>query len=385
MRRFSNLIEETSEAMSIKYNTMVYGLRDAGVDVITMSLGEAFFEIPLYDFKAIFNGASYHYSNSRGNTELRGKIANLYKQNYSVDVDRDSEILITTGSKAAIYFALAAILNSGDEVIIPDPSWVSYPEQVKLCGGVPIEVPHFEKVGSYEKYLSANTKALILCNPHNPTGYVYTKDELSRVLEFAKKNDLWVLCDEAYSEFCNDEEFLSLASLDYSKANVITFNSFSKNFGISGWRLGYVISNRELISRILKINQHLITCAPSILEDYLVRYMDDIQAVVEPQIKMVLKNRNIVQSYIDKIGLKVLNGTSTFYFFVSIENSCLNSEKFATKLLEEHGVATVPGIGYGKSCDKFLRLSIGTEPLNRIFAGLDKIKSLIDDTSELQA
>jgi aminotransferase len=382
MSRFSNLIESTSEAMSIKYNTLVYDLREAGVDVITMSLGEAFFEVPLYSFRDIFNSSSYHYSNSRGSGDLRERITDFYKQNYTVDVDKDSEILITAGSKAAIYFALVAILNPGDEVIIPDPSWVSYPEQVKLCGGVPVDVPYYKKVVDYGMFLSPKTKALILCNPHNPTGYVYTTDELQYVMEFAKKNDIWVLCDEAYSEFCKVGEFISLASLDKTKSHVITFNSLSKNFGISGWRLGYVIANKELIKRVLKINQHLITCPPSILETYLVHYFNDIQATVKPQIKNILDHRLLVQAYINKIGLKTLNGSSTFYFFVSIEKSKLNSEKFASDLLEEYKVATVPGVGYGKSCDKFLRVSIGTEPLDRIFSGLDKIKDLIEKTSE---
>jgi aminotransferase len=381
MRNFSDLIKSTTEAMSIKYNTMVYDLREAGIDVITLSLGEAYFEIPLYDFKTIFNSSSYHYSNSRGSGDLREKIVELYKRKYSVDVDTKSEILITAGSKAAIYFALVAILNKGDEVIIPDPSWVSYPEQVKLCGGVVIDVPYYEKVANYEKYITPKTKALILCNPHNPTGYVYSKEELKQILNFSMKHDLWILCDEAYSDFCVDDEFLSLVTLDYTKSHVITFNSLSKNLGVSGWRLGYVIANREVVKNILKINQHLITCPPSILETYMAHYYKDIEAEVKPQIIKLLDDRRVVQTYIDKIGLKAISGSATFYFFISIESSFLNSEKFADTLLAEHGVATVPGIGYGKSCDNFLRISIGTEPLDRIFIGLDKIKSLIEKTS----
>ncbi len=381
MGRYSNISENAEQAMSIKYNTIVYDLKRKGVKVLVMSLGEAFFDVPLYSFAELPISEIYHYSHSLGIPELRKKLADYFLKQYSIPLNSDKEILITSGSKIAIYMALMAILNPGDEVVVQEPCWVSYPEQIKLAYGIPVQIPYDRSIYDYEKYITPRTKAIIINNPHNPTGYVYTKEEITYLLELAAKHNIWLLSDEAYSDFVMDGKFISPGSIDKEKNHTIIFNSISKNFGISGWRLGYIISNEKMIHNVLKINQHLITCPATILEYYVLNYFEKILSYTVPMMKELHEKRKAVAAYMKDIGLECLPGSATFYFFVSIIPTKLTSEEFCTRLLTEEYISVVPGLGYGYSCDKFVRISIGTSKLDEIKCGLDKIKEFIIKTS----
>lgn len=381
MPEISKTSAHVVEAMSIKYNTMVYEMKAAGHHVTVMSLGEAYFDIPLMPFDDLPFPDIYHYSHSRGIPELRTKIAEYFRTQYGANFDPTSEIIITAGSKAAIYMSLMSIIDPGDEVLYSEPAWVSYPEQVRLCHGTPIGLPYDQPVTGFEDYITSKTKAIIIANPHNPRGYVFSPEELEHLLGLARKHNLWLLCDEAYSDFATNNSFVSLAKMDPEKSHSIVFNSLSKNFGFSGWRLGYVISNPNLIFEALKINQHLITCPATILEHYVCKHFDEILSITKPQIAALIEHRQKVARYMDKIGLKYLDGSATFYFFVSLNASKLGSEEFATTLLQRHHVAVVPGLGYGPSCDRFIRVSIGAASLEENMRGLDQIKNLIQQTS----
>jgi aminotransferase len=379
--QLSEITKNAEEAMSIKYNTLVYELQRQGKEVLVLSLGEAFFDIPLFSMEDLPHPSIYHYSHSRGIPELREKLAEYFLKKYDIPINYEKEILITAGSKAAIHFALMAVLNPADEVIIPEPAWVSYPEQVKLCHATPIQIPYYKSVFDLENYVTDKTKAIVICNPHNPTGHIYTKQEINHLLHLADKYNIWLLSDEAYSEFVDENVFLSPGKIDREKTHTIVFNSISKNYGISGWRLGYVIANESVIYNILKINQHIITCPATILEFYVEKYFYDILNITKPQITHLMQGRKNIAQYMDELGLKYLEGKGTFYFFVSISPSKLSSEEFCTKLLFNDFISVVPGLGYGKSCDKFIRISVGTEPLDKIKIALDKIKNMIDKTT----
>jgi len=381
MPQLSRVTIEAEQAMSIKYNTMVYDLQRRGHKVLVMSLGEAFFDIPLLPMDDLPYPAINHYSHSRGLYELREKLCRYHQDEYGVSIDPDREIIITAGSKAAIHMTLMSILDPGDEVVYPEPAWVSYSEQIKLCYGVPIGVPYSKSIRELEPYITPKTKAIIINNPHNPRGYVYSEAELSDLLSVAERYDLWLLCDEAYSDFLTDGSFTSLAKLDPEKKRAVVFNSMSKNYGISGWRVGYVIGHAKLLDNVLKVNQHLITCPATILEYYLARYFTNLIEITKPQIRELVCTRVRIAKYMDEIGLHHLPGAATFYFFVSIEPSRLGSEEFCTKLLEEEHISIVPGVGYGLSCDRFVRVSIGTATLQDNLYGLRSLKDLIDRTS----
>jgi len=376
----SQVVDACIEATSIRYNCKVYDMKRAGIDVTVLSLGEAFFDIPLYPMDDLPFPEIYHYSHSRGVFELRERLAEYFLSEYEFAFDPETECIITAGSKVAIFMSMMAVLNPGDEVLIHNPSWVSYPEQVKLCHATPVEIPYYESVFDFGKYITNRTRMIIINNPNNPRGSVFSLEELSFLYELAKKYNLFIMSDEAYSDFLLDEnEFISMGHLDQNKRHSIVVNSISKNYGISGWRLGYIITNKTLTDQILKLNQHIITCAPTILQMYLAKHFKDLIRITKPQIKEVVIKRQKVAVMMDELNLKYLPGTATFYFFVSIEGSSLGSEAFSTKLLDEEHICVVPGIGYGSCCDKFVRLSIGTVPLDKIQIALQKMKSLIDE------
>jgi aspartate aminotransferase/aminotransferase len=376
----SRIVSSAKQAMSIQYNTMVYELTQRGKHVLVMSLGEAFFDIPLFPMTGLPYPAVNHYSHSRGVLELRQKLAEYFASAYGAEFNPASEIIVTAGSKAAIHMTLMSIIDPGDEIIYSEPAWVSYPEQIRLCYGIPVGVPAGKSVFDFEAYLTPRTKAIIVNNPHNPSGKVYGREELEHLLDLARRHGLWVLSDEAYSDF-TEGGFVSLAALDPGKDHAVVFNSMSKNYGISGWRIGYVIANSRLIEDVLKVNQHLLTCPATILEWYLVRHFHELLEITKPQIKALLERRKELAAFMDEIGLARMPGDATFYFFISIEPSRLGSEEFCTRLLREEYVSVVPGIGYGSSCDRFLRVSIGTASLDENKDGLRKIRRLIEATS----
>ncbi|MAQ37765.1 MAG: hypothetical protein CMO21_11135 [Thioclava sp.] len=381
-KQLSKLTQQIEQATSIKYNNLVYELKQQGKDVTVLSLGEAYFDIPLKPFDTLPFPQIYHYSHSRGLSPLREKLANFFSNKHNLNFNPDKEILVTAGSKAAIYMTLQSILNPGENVLVPEPAWVSYTEQIKLVNGTPNNIPINTPVSQWEKFIDKNTKAIIICNPHNPTGYVYSKDELNHILELAQKHNFWVMSDEAYSEFVDtNSHFLSFGALDPGFKNSIVFNSISKNFGISGWRIGYVISNEEVVDQILKVNQHIITCPPTILLYYIVEYFEFILEQTGPQIEALLGKRQQIMSFMDQINLKYCPGNSTFYFFVNIQPSSLSSDEFCQKLLIDKNICAVPGIGYGQSCDSYIRISIGTESLESIQKALVQISELVNSTN----
>lgn len=381
MPGLSRATAECAEAMSIKYNTMVYELKRRGEHVIVMSLGEAYFDIPLFPMGEFHQPDVHHYSHSRGLPELRRKLAEYFRAEYRVAFDADEEIIITAGSKAAIHMTFMSILNPGDEVIYSEPAWVSYPEQIRLCYATPVGVPYEKSVYDFEAFITPKTKAIVINNPHNPRGQVLGRKELEHILELARRFDLWVLSDEAYSDFLVDGSFISLGCLDPEKKHAVVFNSMSKNYGISGWRIGYVIADRAVISNVLKVNQHLITCPATILQCYLARNFHQLLEITRPQIRAVVCKRNDLAAYMDQIGLTYLPGSATFYVFVSIAPSRLSSEEFCTRLLQDEHVSVVPGLGYGRSCDAFVRVSVGTASFEENQYGLRKIKELVEKTS----
>ncbi|HEU4559520.1 MAG TPA: pyridoxal phosphate-dependent aminotransferase [Longimicrobium sp.] len=375
-------VQDIIEALSINFNNRVYEKTSRGEDVIVLSLGEAFFDIPLFPIDDLPMPALYHYSHSRGIPELRAVLAGYYDGRYGVPVDPATEIMVTAGSKIALHMAFMAILAPGDEVLIQEPAWVSYPEQVRLCHGVPVRIPWDVEIADYRRFVTGRTRAIVVNNPNNPMGRLVSDEEWRELHRIAEEHDCFIISDEAYSDYLLDpRDFVSAAVHDPGKAHTVVCNTLSKNYGMSGWRIGYVITNPELLHQILKVNQHLITCPATVLEHYMVRHFDEVLAITGPQIRDVVLKRAEVARMLDGAGLGHLPGEGTFYLFVSIQESRLGSEEFCTRLLEERGVCAVPGIGYGHSCDGFIRLSVGSESLERIRRGVEEITGLIRETA----
>lgn len=375
-------VEDISEAISIRFNNRVYEKKSRGEDVIALSYGEAFFDIPLFRFDDLPMPALYHYSHSRGVSELRELLAGYYKSRYSVPVDPATELLITAGSKIALHMTFMAILEPGDEVLVQEPAWVSYPEQVRLCHGRPVAIPCGVPIAEYRRFITERTRAIVVNNPNNPTGRVLTEREWREIHKIAMEYDIFIVADEAYSDYVLDtREFISAAAHDPAKQHTIVCNTLSKNYGMSGWRIGYVFTNPELLYQILKVNQHLITCPATVLQQYMARHFDEVLGITAPQIRDVVVKRAAVVRMLDEAGLDYMPGEGTFYLFASIEGSSLGSVEFCERLLER-GVSAVPGIGYGDSCDQFIRLSVGSESMERIREGVDRIATLLHETTK---
>lgn len=361
----SKKVNSIPEALSVYFNQLVYDLRRLNRDVVALSLGESFFEIPRFDFNCLDFNRGYHYSDTRGLPMLRERIAKLYREKYNAKVTSE-DILISAGSKAIIFMCMQAVLEPGDEIVIHEPAWVSYREQATLLGAQAKFIPFDACCSDFEKHFSGRTKMLIINNPNNPSGRIYKANELLDLYQQCRSRGIYLLIDEAYSDFIIDDSFHSMSKLAPDHDGIIVVNSLSKNMGMSGWRIGYVISSPDIINAILKLNQHLITCAPTILQLYLIEYFDEILSHTMPQIHAVVEKRERIRCRMDNIGLKYLPGNSTFYFFVSVGNYSGSVHDLAIYLILEKGVSVVPGFAYGSTVERFIRISIGTESEERI-------------------
>lgn len=376
--QISKRVQKIPEALSVYLNNIVYKMRREGIKITTLSLGEAYFDIPFYGFEGLDIVKGYHYSESLGLPELREKIAEYYQKQYKAKVNPDEELLISAGSKPIIFMALQAVLNEGDEVLIHEPAWLSYPEQIKLANGVPKFIPYDCPPEKFINYVTDKTRVLILNNPNNPAGRVYDEKTLKMLYEQLRKRGIYILIDEAYSDFIDDGKFCSMINVVPDKDGIIVVNSLSKNLGISGWRVGYIISTPEIIYNVLKLNQHLITCASSILLIYLAKYMDNILKHTLPQAKAVTAKRNRIEEYVRMIGLDTLGGTSTFYMFINIEQYEHSSLDLAMYLLFKYHIAVVPGSAYGESTERFIRVGVGVETDETLKDAINIIKNVID-------
>lgn len=366
-------------ALSIYINEVVYNMKRRGSDIVTLSLGEAFFDIPMFDFAKLDFVKGYHYSDSQGLPDLRTAIARFYATQYGLNVNGADEIMITAGSKVAIYLAMLATVNRDEDVLIHEPAWLSYQEQIRLIDAKPVFIPYDAPAATFESWFTPATKLLVINNPNNPAGRIYTADELRGLVDLCRRRGARLLVDEAYSDFLRPGEFHSVLEYDPDRDVAIVANSLSKNMGMSGWRIGYIIAHPEVIRQTVKLNQHIITCAPTILQAYLAHYFDQIIAITLPQAQDVVSKRERVAKKIAEVGLTTLNGTGTFYFFVGIGDFPGNSMDLALYLLLFHNISVAPGLAYGDSTDRFIRVAIGTESEERIADALAVIKNVLHE------
>jgi aspartate/methionine/tyrosine aminotransferase len=374
----SDRIKKIKRARSIYINELVYKAKRAGKDPIVLSLGEAYFDIPNFGFDDSMVLGGYHYSDSQGTLGLRQKICDYLVNIHSAkNLEVDDNILVSTGSKILTYMSMMLTLNVGDEVLLHEPAWLSYEDQASLCGASVRYLPYQFTLNEISDSISENTKLIVINNPNNPAGRVYDFENLKSLIALSKEKGVYVLVDEAYSDFTRSEGFQSVATLVRQYSNLIVVNSISKNFGMSGWRIGFTIAASEIIEKLKVINQHLVTCAPTMLQHYIEKNFDDIWDTCNSQIQDLLDKRQRVRELLDKNGFRVLEGSSTFYFFVELLPKGMNASEVVEQLLLEDEVALVPGEAYGKTTAHFVRLSFGTESLERIELALRRVRERI--------
>ncbi|HKL94455.1 MAG TPA: aminotransferase class I/II-fold pyridoxal phosphate-dependent enzyme [Clostridia bacterium] len=338
--------------------------------VISLGVGEPDFVTPwnVRDaaIKSIQKGLTQYTSNS-GITELRNLIARYIEQTLNLDYEPKNEIIITVGASEAIDISLRAILNSGDEVLLPEPSYVSYAPCITLAGGIaksiPSKVEHEFRIQpqDLENAITEKTKAIILPYPNNPTGAIMEKADLEVLVPIIKKHNLIVISDEIYSELTYDTQHCSIATFEDMRERTILINGFSKAFAMTGWRLGYVLAPAPLIYAMLKIHQYVIMCAPTCSQYAAIAALQDgfadNFATVRQMRDEYNMRRNFVVKRLNEIGLKCFEPKGAFYVFPSVKDTGLDGEEFSMRLLEKQKVAVVPGASFGDCGKDYIRIS----------------------------
>ncbi|MGE4277559.1 MAG: pyridoxal phosphate-dependent aminotransferase [Lawsonibacter sp.] len=345
-------------------------LRAQGRHVIPFSAGEPDFSTPETIKKAAMQAIQdnySHYASNRGLPALRKILAKKIQAEFSVSYDPDSEILVTSSGAEALNNSILTFVSPGDEVIIPTPAFVSYKNLVKFAGGKFIDVPLRPENGfqldadEIEQCISPRTKMIILNNPNNPSGAVYSRSTLEKVAQLAVKYDLLVLSDEMYNRLVYaGAEFVSMASLPNMRERTIVVSGFSKSYAMTGWRLGYIAADKNLTAPLLKVHQYSTTCSPTFIQQGLVESLElpETEAAVQNMLAAFAARREIMLKGLQAIpDLTPVLPYGAFYVMVDVSATGLDGMAFATHLLEEYGVATVPAIGLGDSCKDYIRIS----------------------------
>jgi aminotransferase len=326
------------------------------------------------------------YTANAGLLELRQEISGYLHGKFDVGYRAEDEVIVTVGASQALDIALRAIVNPLDEVLIPEPCFVSYAPLVSLAGGVPVPL-HTRADDQFklrpqliEEALTERTKALLLCSPSNPTGAVLSKHELQLIADQAEMHDLVVLADEIYAELTYDETYTSFPSLSGMRERTILISGFSKGFAMTGWRLGFIAAPAELSGAMLKIHQYSMMCAPTMAQYGAIEALKNGMQDVEQMKKSYRRRRNFFVETLNEIGLSCHLPGGAFYAFPSIKETGLSSEEFAEKLLIEQKVAVVPGNVFGESGEGFVRCSYASsleqlqEALRRMSVFMEKVR-----------
>ena len=335
-------------------------------DAISLGVGEPDFDTPWHirdeGIYSLEKGRTFYTSNS-GLVELRQEICNYIKRKQGVDYDPKHEVLITVGGSEAIDIGMRAVINPGDEVLIPQPSFVSYEPCAIMAGGVPVIIELKEEnefrltAEELESAITEKTKILILPFPNNPTGAIMERKDLEAIAEVIRKHDILVMSDEIYAELTYKEKHVSIIEMEGMRERTILINGFSKAYAMTGWRLGYACGPREILEQMTKLHQFAIMCAPTTSQYAAVEALrsgdDDVQ---EMKTAYNQRRRYLINAF-REMGLSCFEPFGAFYIFPCIKEFGMTSEEFAERFLAEEKVAVVPGTAFGDCGEGFLRIS----------------------------
>lgn len=379
----SELVKSVSPSATISLLAKENELRVRGKKIISFSLGEPDFTAPAtvldYACEEMHAGKT-HYTPSAGIPELREKIAEKYKRENGVDASQKN--VLVTPTKFALYISYLTLLNPGDEILIPDPGWVSYVEMAHLVGARPVFYNLDENNGfqisedELKNRINGKTKAIMINTPSNPTGSVLNFESLKIIRDIAVENDIYVISDEIYEKLIFDGKHISIASLDGMFDRTITVNGFSKSHAMTGLRIGYLIASNDLLKYMDNVQQHTLTCAPSFSQYAALKALDD-DYDSKKMAEEFRKRRDIIYSGLRKINVfSVKKPDATFYIFPKFSFKNFNSMQMANFLLDELNISVVPGIAFGPSGEYHLRFSFSTSEEN-INEGIERLQKLI--------
>lgn len=383
--------------MSIPISKTVVSLKKSGIrkffdivsemkDVISLGVGEPDFDTPWHireeGIYALEKGKTFYTSNA-GLKELRVEIDNYLKRTQNISYNPATEIIVTVGGSEAIDIGLRAMVNAGDEVIIPQPSYVSYEPCAILAGAKPVIIDlkaenEFRLTAEdLKNAITDKTKILILPFPNNPTGAIMERKDLEEIAKVCIENDIYVISDEIYGELSYKEKHVSIASIAGMKERTILINGFSKAYAMTGWRLGYACGPKEIIEQMVKIHQYAIMCAPTTSQYSAVEALkkgdDDVKLMRESY----NQRRRFLMNAFKEMGLECFEPYGAFYVFPSIKEFGMTSEEFAMKFLEEEHVAVVPGTAFGDSGEGFLRISYAYS-IENLKRAMERLKRFVE-------
>lgn len=360
----SKTIVEIKPSGIRKYFDIVSEMNDP--DVISLGVGEPDFETPWHirdeGIYSLEKGRTFYTANA-GLLELREEINRYLNRRFSLNYDPKDGILVTVGGSEAIDIALRAMVDPGDEVIIPQPSYVSYEPCAILAGAKPviIELKNENQfrltAAELEAAVTDKTKVLILPFPNNPTGAIMERNDLEEIAKVIEKHDLFVLSDEIYSELCYTEKYVSIANIPGMWERTILINGFSKSYAMTGWRLGYACGPKQIIEQMYKIHQFCIMCAPTTSQYAAIDALKNGDADVQMMRESYNQRRRYLVNAFREMGLECFEPFGAFYIFPCVKQFGMTSDEFASRLLHEEKLAVVPGNAFGDSGEGFLRIS----------------------------
>ncbi len=382
MRTLSNKVLSLKPSGIRKFFDIVSEMKDA----ISLGVGEPDFDTPWHirdeGIYALERGKTFYTSNS-GLKELREEISNYIFRTQGIKYDANNEIIVTVGGSEAIDIGLRAIINEGDEVIIPQPSYVSYEPCAILAGAKPV-ILELKAENEFrlkpEELLNAitdKTKVLILPYPNNPTGAIMEHEDLVAIAKIIVEKDIWVMSDEIYAELNYKGNHVSIAALKGLKERTLLINGFSKSYAMTGWRLGYACAPKELITQMTKIHQFAIMCAPTTSQYAAVEALKKGDEDVATMRQSYNQRRRFLMNAFKKMNLECFEPYGAFYVFPCIKEFGMTSEEFATRFLTEEKVALVPGTAFGNCGEGFLRISYAYS-LDNLKIAMERLKNFID-------
>lgn len=375
---------KVSQAVKPSLTRHLFNLARQYDDVIDFTLGDP--DIPPHQAikdaacKAI-QESNIRYSQNAGLLSLRETICNYYQRKENLVFDPLSEVIVTVGAMEGLYLSLLSLLNPGDEVIIPAPYYVNYVQMVHLCSGTPIVVDNPDidnlsfRIEDVERAISKRTKIIMINTPSNPSGQLISDDKIQALAKIAKKYNLIVIADEVYKSLIYDGgSFRSIVTIDGMRERTILINSLSKEFCMTGWRVGYVIAPSEIVATMVKLQENVVACAPVPSQYAAIEALSGKDDYSADMVSTFTSRRNVLVDGIKSIpGLSCTIPQATFYLMVDISKTGMTSEQFAIDLLQNAHVAVVPGIAYGISCDKYVRIAF-TLSEEKIKIGVERIR-----------
>ena len=381
-----NPISKKTEAIEPSGIRKFFDIVSEMSDAISLGVGEPDFDTPwnvreegIYSLE---KGRTFYTSNS-GLKDLRVEICNYLDRKYDLHYDPIEETLVTVGGSEAIDAAFRAMVDPGDEVLIPQPSYVSYLPCAVLADAVPVKI-NLKAENNFKltkeeliESITAKTKILVLPFPNNPTGAIMDKAELAELVPIIIEHDLIVISDEIYSELTYKGKHISIGSFPGMKERTIVINGFSKAYAMTGWRLGYAVGPAQIIDQMTKIHQYAIMCAPTNSQFAAIEALKNCDEDVNKMVEAYNQRRRYLLNAFQEMGIECFEPHGAFYVFPSIKKFGMTSEEFATKLLQEEKLAVVPGTAFGDSGEGFLRISYAYS-LENLKTGLERIRRFVE-------